>query len=341
VAQEPEAKANTKPEVHHDQKNNGFAYVFYATKDTYACSVLVNIHRLRHALSSTLPIHVLLTATVSPQYRDALRSTDATLHISTPPRLSPSSPHYAGGYYWDCLLKLLAFGLHTSTDPPLQRILVLDSDQLIQHSLDDLFGSLPATDLAAPRAYWTDDKAALASTFMLVEPGDRLWALVREALAAIRPDFFDMDLVNALLGDTVTLLGGEYATLNSHWEDWNLPRWFLRSSSPGLNLTTVEAYNRHVKQHLSGPLPRLQPSSEGRESQAEPVAAVPRFPSSHPITSELSNLHAAVKVLHFSAVGKPWTYTPEQVRQLRPDAHPLLAEQFATWRAIAEEVCPG
>lgn len=27
--------------------------------------------------------------------------------------------------------------------------------------------------------------------------------------------------------------------------------------------------------------------------------------------------------------------------QLKPDAHPLLAEQFKTWRDIAEEVCPG
>ena len=48
-----------------------------------------------------------------------------------------------------------------------------------------------------------------------------------------------------------------------------------------------------------------------------------------------------VKVLHFTAIGKPWSVTENDVRNSKPDAHPLLAEHFRTWRMKAKEVCPG
>ncbi|THV89163.1 nucleotide-diphospho-sugar transferase, partial [Aureobasidium pullulans] len=35
-----------------------------------------------------------------------------------------------------------------------------------------------------------------------------------------------MDIANELFGDTVLMLPGHFVTLNSHWEDWNLPKWF-------------------------------------------------------------------------------------------------------------------
>ena len=46
-------------------------------------------------------------------------------------------------------------------------------------------------------------------------------------------------------------------------------------------------------------------------------------------------------MIHFSAVGKPWMYQPEDVLQIKSDAHPLLAEQFQVWRDVAEMVCPA
>ena len=49
----------------------------------------------------------------------------------------------------------------------------------------------------------------------------------------------------------------------------------------------------------------------------------------------------AASVIHFSALGKPWTVTEDTVRQQRPDAHPLLSEQFRTWRETAAMVCPA
>ena len=187
-----------------------YAYVFYAPSDTYACSVLVNIWRL-HALGASLPIHAIASTQVSNPNIQALKKI-ASVHIQQPPPLHGNG----GGYYQDCLLKLLAFKMHELGG--LTRILLLDSDQLIMKNMDHLFQDLPNVDLAAPRAYWLG-KEFLASTFMMITLSDRLWESVKNALDQIGPKKFDMDLVNELLGDTVMLLSGEYVTLNSHWED--------------------------------------------------------------------------------------------------------------------------
>ncbi|KAF2767467.1 hypothetical protein EJ03DRAFT_337685 [Teratosphaeria nubilosa] len=61
-----------------DHNGDGFAYVFYATADSYACSVLVNIHRLHNLLHITYPIHVLVSSAGSQVYIDAFWSTGVT-----------------------------------------------------------------------------------------------------------------------------------------------------------------------------------------------------------------------------------------------------------------------
>ncbi|KAK4539599.1 hypothetical protein LTR36_010535 [Oleoguttula mirabilis] len=222
----------------------GFAYLFYATADPYACSALVNIHRLQHVLNATVPIHVLASSDVREAYIAAFRAANATVHIEQAPPLKDG----AGGYYQDCLLKLLAFKMHV-IDPSLRRVLAFDSDQLIMQNLDHLFSGLPDVDLAAPRAYWLA-KDFLASTFLMINLSDRLWHAVEAALATVDFDVFDMDLINNLLGDTVMMLSGEYVTLNSHWEDWNLPRWHHPVN--GLNMTTVEIVNELAKSAEQG-----------------------------------------------------------------------------------------
>jgi hypothetical protein len=47
-----------------------------------------------------------------------------------------------------------------------------------------------------------------------------------------------------------------------------------------------------------------------------------------------------VYILHFTALGKPWSYTVQSVRKRRPKAHPLFAQQFLLWRMAARQVCP-
>lgn len=359
-----------------------FAYVFYATSDRYACSVLVNVHRLQSVLHATLPIHVLVSAEVGRPYLKAFESANATIHVEEVPKLADNTSIY----YRDCLLKLVAFRMHR-LQPHLRRVLMFDSDQLIMKNLDGLFTALPSVDLAAPRAYWLG-KDTLSSTFMMIELSDRLWERVEAALGSIGPKEYDMDLVNDLLGDTVMMLGGEYVTINSHWEDWNLPNWYhpqtkiddttaveiinkvakskwdamrkrqlqpgggdaeprrdgSSSSPPRIDLGLADAASQAsaARQSVEQAHPEANASAPaGESSPPEPVSVAQRFPASHPLAAELYHLQDAAAVIHFSAVGKPWMLSAEEVREIRPDAHPLLGQQMQIWRDAALEVCPS
>ncbi len=55
----------------------------------------------------------------------------------------------------------------------------------------------------------------------------------------------------------------------------------------------------------------------------------------------LEDAYREVKVLHFTALEKPWSWTVDKVIEMRPDSHPLLAVQFGEWRQAAKNVCPG
>lgn len=354
----------------------GFGYVFYATTNTYACSVLVNIHRLRNLFNSSIPIHVLASSDVGHSYISAFHATGALVHIEQVPPLAGN----VAAYYQDCMLKLLAFKMQL-LEPSLKRVLAFDSDQLIMRNLDDLFTGLPEVDLAAPRAYWLA-KDFLASTFLMITLSDRLWKTVRAALDSVAFNKFDMDLINDLLGDEVMMLSGEYVTLNSHWEDWNLPKWYHAVRE--LNMTTIKVWNAMARagntvakrDEMAGEMgvdvavggtsgQETTPSSAASTSSAaatftaamdpalpsSPLAlpatasvdppASARFPLHHPFTKELYRLQDAAAVIHFTAQGKPWGKPASMVRAARPDAHPLLADQFELWRNTAEQVCPG
>lgn len=161
------------------------------------------------------------------------------------------------------------------------------------------------------------------------------------------------------------MLSGEYVTLNSHFEDWNLPKWYHPTTT--LNMTTVNRLNELAQQARIGGMDKRQEtelasaivnatnaststssqtydtstSSTTVVSPPTPVVVKPRFPENHPISKELFELEKAAAIIHFSAFGKPWTVTDEMLRAQRPDAHPLLGEQFRLWRTTAAMVCPG
>lgn len=284
--------------------NADLAYVFYATSDPYACAVLVNIERLRQ-LNSTISIHVLATPGVGKQYLAAFRSAGGRVHIEKAPELDTREDDT----WRDCLLKIVSFKMHL-IEPRLRRILVLDADQLILKSLDHLF-SFPETDLVAPRAYWRSPHW-LSSTLMLISLSDRLWQDVDFAMKTLRPGWYDMELVNQVLGGTAYVLGGEYATLNSHWADWDLPDWY------------------RPKLHATGPDRNVSPGGA-------------RSPRSYAEERSLYELQELSNVIHFSAIGKPWeTQTSKEALELSSAyAHPLLKAQYSSWRSIARQVCPG
>jgi len=49
----------------------------------------------------------------------------------------------------------------------------------------------------------------------------------------------------------------------------------------------------------------------------------------------------APSVIHFTALGKPWTYGMRRVRRLRPDAHPLFYATWQAWRDERDELIAG
>ncbi|KAF2224883.1 nucleotide-diphospho-sugar transferase [Elsinoe ampelina] len=197
-----------------------YAYVFYATEDAYACSVLVNIDRLQKGFKTKHRIFVLATRDLTKAYLDAFKARGVTVSIQTAPEMPSSSAQY----YINCMVKLFAFKMH-HIDKSLRRILIIDSDQLILQNLDHLFTTLPEVDLAAPRAYWLGSNM-LSSTFMLINLSERTWKRVEEATKTIADDKYDMDIVNDLFNTTAMILTGRYVTINSHWEAWDLPKWW-------------------------------------------------------------------------------------------------------------------
>lgn len=335
-----ELQKHGPPLSKEEAEGSGFAYVFYATSNSYACSALVNIHQLQ-TLGSTVPIHVLASEKVSKAYIDAFATAGVKTHVEITPKL----PLQHGHYYEDCLLKLVVFKMHT-LDPSLKRVLLFDSDQLILKHFDDLFSDLPPVDLAAPRAYWLrTEEAVFSSAFMLINLSDRLWDKVKNTLPTGDDDFggaepkVDMDILNDVLGDTATVLSGEYVTLNSHWEAWDLPNWYhpedRHNSSHVESKSPVKEPNR-----LRRPAePITQPRINDQMSLAAAGAEVIHSEDSE-IYKHLVELYEYTPIIHFTALGKPWMYTEEEVVQQRQDAHTAFALQFRLWTSIAEQVCP-
>lgn len=150
----------------HLAKRN--AIVFYATKDMYACSILVNIHILKHVVQSRTRIIVIASKDIHPDIIDAFKRRSITLVYETPAKLH----HISNPYYRGCLMKLAAFRLHES-DAALKRALVLDADPLIVQNLDSIFQTKFENFVATP-AYWLDNNT-LSSTCMMIEPKAKQW----------------------------------------------------------------------------------------------------------------------------------------------------------------------
>ena len=346
-----------------------YGYVFYATTAEYACSVIINIDRLNNIFHTKHRIIVLVKPTLGSEYLSNLTAQNATVIPYQPPPLYENKK----SYYTDVLLKLVGFRLHQYI-PSLERVLILDSDQVILQSLDHVF-SLPAVDLAAPRAYWQGSHG-FTSAFLLVNLSDRLWNRMEVALQNITDDTFDMDLLNQMFADTAMILPGDYCTLNSEWETNNIPRWWQGSEPPRDTSWQPSRKMRprpdprpiEIPPSLEIPLATNDTSnltkadqillSEYRDATAnrEKVikAANDEVETTHKdqvsrdemkergkrLAMTLQHVYNDVKVMHYTALGKPWQKFVDDVKRERPDAHPLFAKGFELWRTRAAELCP-
>lgn len=361
----PDENSTTLP----DFDPSPFAYVFYATEAEYACSVLINIDRLNNVFYTKHRIIVLVKPSISSEYLSRFTAQNATVIPYEPPPLYDNDvPYYAG-----VLLKLVGFRLHQFV-PSLKRVLILDSDQLILQSLDHVF-FLPAADLAASRAYW-QGTFGFTSAFLLVSLSDRLWNRMELALQSINHDTFDMDLLNKMFAETVMLLPGDYCTLNSDWETNSIPKWWQGSEPPREPSwqprrklpPTPDPPPIEIPPSLQDPLSTNNVSDLSEPDQAllsEYLNATARREATiqtakdavevvhkdHVMEDELKergkrlsttleDVYKDVKVMHFTAFGKPWQKYVEEVKTKRPDAHPLFAKGFEVWRMKAAEICP-
>lgn len=314
-----------------------YAYVFYATAPEYACSALVNIARLQ-SFHTPHRIVVLAAPSLSSTFLVAFTSRNATVVPYEPPR----HPTDNVPYYHDVLLKLVGFKLHHYI-PSLSRVLILDADQFVLQSLDHVF-DLPSVDVAMPHAYWLG--SGMTSAFILVSLSDRLWKQMDGELRKIGVGIFDMDLVNHMFSRTALMLPGDYCTINSHWETNDVPAWYRDEEpprdlkwqplpfvqlEPPLNSTVLANMSKEERESYER---KIQQQRDEHFEQQEIAERKTR------IGALLERVYGDSKVLHFTAVGKPWQYTPDDVRAKRPNAHSLLATQFATWQGEALEVCP-
>jgi hypothetical protein len=207
-----------------------------------------------------------------------------------------------------------------------------------------------------------------------------------------------MDMANELFGEEVLMLPGNFVALNSHWEDWNLPRWFHQSEPVDAgrnNGTGVRELAKWESKDLNKRQEEVRKNGyEFEASNYEPASvaskAVDSLPTSAsssgdgttpgittpsentegnpylqgevtppsdtdlttietsinhmrtlPIYKELFKLYKQVSVLHYTAMAKPWGTNAQMIDEQRPDAHPLLKEQFMAWRKVAKDICPS
>ncbi|KIW43397.1 uncharacterized protein PV06_04505 [Exophiala oligosperma] len=362
----------------HDQGN---AYVFYATSNLYACSAMVNVHRLTRLFQTPHPIYMLVSRAVSASYTRKFRdSYNVTVLVHEPPQLHDG----AAPYYQDVMLKLLAFGLNNLTTTiategaahhrKIERVIVMDADVLVLRSLDGLFekiGDAEGIDVAAPHAYWLGqgqrqqrqtkamdadengkERKGVTSAMMVINLSDTLWGRMEGALDRVRGgdrvEVYDMDLINeeffgAGVGNTMggggvgMVLPGSYCTLNSHWEVQDLPSWSKfsgfeggsRSSSSlkkSQRLSTDGGVDTRNHGNHSVTLDGTSSGDDGDRGLVDPLTSL---------------FHEEAYLLHFTAMGKPWSVTVQNVHQSRPEAHPLFAQQFLLWRRAAKYVCPS
>ena len=368
------------PQLKHNDTNIGpvqgltpegsspYAYVFYATEAEYACSVLINIDRLKNIFHTTHRIIVLVKPTISSEYISRFTAQNATAIPHEPlPLHDKDSP-----YYTDVLLKLVGFRLHQYI-PSLKRVLILDSDQMILQSLDHVF-SLPAADLAAPRAYG-QGTFGFTSAFLLVSLSDRLWDRIDRALQTISDNTFDMDILNRMFGETAMLLPGDYCTLNSHWETNTIPTWWQGSEPPrdplwkpsrklrptpdpppievppslrtplstnqtnNLSATDLDLLTRH-RELTAARETKIQAARDAvEEAHKKQVQKDELKERGIRLRAVLEDVHNNVKVMHYTAFAKPWRKYVEEVKKARPDAHPLFVAGFELWRTKAAQIC--
>jgi alpha-N-acetylglucosamine transferase len=251
---------------------NPFAYLFYATNDTYAVAAMVAIAFLKQLKPRDDIDFVVLHLRIAGHILATMQRMGVfARQVGNLPPAYP--PHFK-----DSLIKLRVF-----EQLQYRRVVFLDADTIPLASLDHLFDLEFGEAVAAPRAYWLGQPFA-TSLLLVVKPSLSMWARVERHFdtACVRR-LADMDIINLEFLNDTYYLPDEYSCLNSEWEDRDAPHHF----------------------------------------------------------GVASGSHGRIKLLHFTALGKPWSYRPATVRQLRPNADPEFYEHWESWWRVRDQVIAG
>ncbi|KIW10912.1 hypothetical protein PV08_10211 [Exophiala spinifera] len=207
-------------------------------------------------------------------------------------------------------------------------------------------------------------RKGVTSAVMVLRLSDVLWERTENALDRVRRgdrvEVYDMDLINEEFfgaglggagddggggGGGGTVLPGAYCTLNSHWEVQEVPAWSRFSdegySRPPLKKTENSSSGGGGGGGV-GNADRTHRSNSTTITAASDGAAAGTADGRGLVEDPLTSLfYGEAHILHFTALGKPWSVTVQSVHQARPEAHPLFAEQFLLWRRAAKYVCPA
>jgi hypothetical protein len=214
---------------------SSYAYVSYATSPDHVCNSLMlaeSLHRLG-ARPDTLILYasdlvsgVDTNASVARLLQQATQMYDARVQ---PVDLLSSASSKADPMWTQGFTKLLAFN-----QTRYKRVLSLDSDATLLRPMDELF-LLPAeSKVAMPRAYWLND--TLCTSVMLASPSEVEFARIQARMSEGNPKEFDMEIINALYGESCLviphqpylLLSGEMSSadhenyLGSEEEHWDV-----------------------------------------------------------------------------------------------------------------------
>ncbi|KAK4494160.1 hypothetical protein PRZ48_014458 [Zasmidium cellare] len=186
-----------------------FAYVTYATNLDYLCNSVMMVEALDRlgAKAERVILHSeewSINSTMEAENGTEVYTTEARLLQKAKEKynavLQPVPvQRVSGDMTWgDSFTKLLAFN-----QTQYRRVLALDSDSTILQPMDELF-LLPPTPVAMPRAYWLTHE--LFDAITLITPSSTSASRIQTAIANRSETDFDMDIMNAVFGDSCMVL---------------------------------------------------------------------------------------------------------------------------------------
>ncbi|KAI6798868.1 glycosyltransferase family 8 protein [Hortaea werneckii] len=237
-------------ELSEDASWKDFAYCTYATAPDHLCNsvmLLESLHRAEAKADRLLLYSNQWSVEDDSAEASLLRKARDQYDVKLQPigiwQLdSVEDLTWAAGF-----TKLLSFN-----QTQYKRVLSLDSDGTVLRSMDELFLT-PSAPVAMPRAYWLKD--TLNAQMALVQPSEAAFAAIQKQIARRVATDYDMEIINAVYGDSCavlphrpyTLLSGEFRNIDHtaylgnkdeawdaerqirqakyvHFSDWPLPK---------------------------------------------------------------------------------------------------------------------